>query len=83
MNVIFLDIDGVLNSNLWNEKHKKEIREGTLIDRDLAALLGILVRATNAKVILSSGWRFWFSKKMTPISIEAERLVEIFLQKIL
>ena len=63
---------------MWNEKHKKEIREGTLIDRDLTALLGILVRVTNAKVILSSGWRFWFSKKMTPISIEAERLIEIF-----
>lgn len=32
MNVIFLDIDGVLNSNLWNENHQKEIKEWMLID---------------------------------------------------
>lgn len=33
MDVIFLDIDGVLNSNLWNASHQKEIEEGTLIDK--------------------------------------------------
>lgn len=25
--VIFLDIDGVLNSNFWNDSHQKEISE--------------------------------------------------------
>lgn len=76
MNVIFLDIDGVLNSNLWNENHQKEIKEGTLIDRNLVSLLGMLVRTTNAKIVLSSGWRFWFDEKKVPIRTEAERLVE-------
>lgn len=76
MNVIFLDIDGVLNSNLWNENHQKEIKEGTLIDRNLVSLLGMLVRTTNAKIVLSSGWRFWFDEKKVPIRTETERLVE-------
>lgn len=78
MDVIFLDIDGVLNSNSWNESHQKEIKEGTLIDRNLVALLGILVETTNAKIVLISGWRFWFNKNRKPLRTETERLVEIF-----
>ena len=78
MDVIFLDIDGVLNSNLWNESHQKEIEEGTLIDKNLVSLLGLLVKTTNAKIVLSSGWRFWFNEKMRPLRTEAERLVAFF-----
>lgn len=26
--VIFLDIDGVLNSNFWNDRHHREISDG-------------------------------------------------------
>lgn len=78
MDVIFLDIDGVLNSNLWNKSHQKEIKERTLIDRNLISLLSILVKTTNTKIILSSGWRFWFNEKMRPLCTEAERLVEFF-----
>ena len=29
-----LDIDGVLNSNFWNESHQTEISNGTLIDEE-------------------------------------------------
>ncbi len=25
--VLFLDIDGVLNSNFWNDSHQKEVRK--------------------------------------------------------
>lgn len=32
MNVIFLDIDGVLNSKSWNENHKEEIKREVFID---------------------------------------------------
>lgn len=31
-NIIFLDIDGVLNSNFWNQSHQREISDGTLVD---------------------------------------------------
>ena len=59
-NVIFLDIDGVFNSNFWNDSHQKEISDGTLIDIEKIRLLSKLVKNTNAKIILHSGWRFWF-----------------------
>lgn len=40
MKVIFLDIDGVLNSNFWNDTHQREISDGTLIDEEKVMLLG-------------------------------------------
>ncbi len=35
MKIIFLDIDGVLNSNFWNDAHQRELSDGTLIDMDM------------------------------------------------
>ncbi|MDE7275615.1 MAG: hypothetical protein K2N98_01975 [Lachnospiraceae bacterium] len=72
--VIFLDIDGVLNSNFWDADHQKEIRDGVLIDIDKIQLLGRLVRNTNAKIILHSGWRFWFDSDLKPLRKEADYL---------
>ena len=77
-NVVFLDIDGVLNSNFWCENNQIEISNGTLIDKDKVKLLSSLIKTTNAKIILHSGWRFWFDSNFKPLRIEAEKLVEIF-----
>lgn len=74
-NVIFLDIDGVLNSNFWNETHTKEISDGSLIDAEKIGLLAELIRRTNAEIILHSGWRFWFDSKGNSLRKEAEKLV--------
>ena len=30
--VLFLDIDGVINSNFWNVRHQQEISDATLLD---------------------------------------------------
>lgn len=76
--VIFLDIDGVLNSNFWNSSHQKEISDGTLIDAEKVKLLGALVEKTNAKIILHSGWKYWFDKKLQPLRPEAENLSVMF-----
>lgn len=38
-NIIFLDIDGVLNSEFWNNTHEMEISNGTLIDDEKVRLL--------------------------------------------
>lgn len=65
--VIFLDIDGVLNSKSWNETHQKEISDGSWIDEEKIALLAQLIRNTNAKIVLHSGWRFWFDNNEMPI----------------
>lgn len=77
-NVVFLDIDGVLNSNFWCENNQREISNGTLIDKDKVKLLSSLIKATNAKIILHSAWRFWFDSHLKPLLNEAEKLVEIF-----
>ena len=77
MLVIFLDIDGVLNSEEYarklEEKHRalghtepaSPKRETTCdcfklyhqIDRDAVKRLNVIVRATGAKIVVSSSWR--------------------------
>lgn len=75
--VVFLDIDGVLNSNFWNETHTKELSAGSLIDDEKIGLLAELIRRTDAQIILHSGWRFWFDSAGQPLRAEAEKLVEL------
>lgn len=75
--VLFLDIDGVLNSNFWNDTHQREISDGTLIDAEKIKLLAQLVKSTQAKIILHSGWRVWFDEQLKPICKESQRLVEM------
>ena len=79
--VIFLDIDGVLNSNFWNENHQTEISDGTLIDIEKIRLLSTLVKNTNANIILHSGWKFWFDSALHPLRKEAEHLKKLFGQE--
>lgn len=80
-NVIFLDIDGVLNSNFWNDSHQKEISDGTLIDTEKIQLLAKLVKNTNAKIILHSGWKFWFDSNLEPTRNESENLSKLLQQE--
>lgn len=59
MKIIFLDIDGVLNSaeyrNRMGRKYYSEI-----IDRNKMPLLKEIVEETGAKIVLSTSWRkFW------------------------
>lgn len=77
MNTIFLDIDGVLNSNFWNDEHQKEISDGTLIDIKKIELLCSLVNEFSAKIILHSGWKYWFDEQLNPLRLEAKKLVEM------
>lgn len=79
--VIFLDIDGVLNSNFWNADHQMEISDGTLIDIEKIQLLGKLVRNTKAKIILHSGWKFWFDANLKPLRKESEHLQRLLQQE--
>lgn len=80
-NVIFLDIDGVLNSNFWNDSHQKEISDGKLIDIEKIRLLAKLVKNTNAKIILHSGWKFWFDSNLQPTRKESENLSRLLQQE--
>lgn len=75
--VLFLDIDGVLNSHFWNNSHQKEIIEGTLIDEEKMKILAPLIKKTDAGLILHSGWRFWFNEERKPLRKEAGKLVDL------
>jgi hypothetical protein len=75
--IVFLDIDGVLNSSFWNDIHQKEISDGSLIDEEKIKLLARLVYNTNSKIILHSGWRIWFDSEIKPVSKEAQKLVDL------
>lgn len=79
--VIFLDIDGVLNSNFWNDTHQLEISDGTLIDREKVKLLGELVRRTGAEIVLHSGWKYWFDDGLNPLRPESEKLQTLLLEE--
>lgn len=60
MKVIFLDIDGVLNSNEYFEEIKNLEKKGIekQIDIKKIKLLKKAVDETGAKVVLSSSWRY-------------------------
>lgn len=55
MKVIFLDIDGVLNSTRSDEVFKSPL----ILDPVCCELLVELVQATKAKIVISSDWRLY------------------------
>jgi len=60
MKVIFLDIDGVLNSRAYDRKRNRD--EQTDIDETRLPLVKEIVTATGAKIVLSSTWREHWAK---------------------
>jgi hypothetical protein len=81
MKVIFLDVDGVLNSKSWNDSHQNEIQDGILIDNTKVELLSKLIESTKAIVVMHSGWRFWFDSKFQPIRKESEILFDMLIKE--
>lgn len=63
--ILFLDFDGVLNSDEWVARRRAEGGPCTVlsnaIDADAVARLQEIVEATQAKVVISSSWRELFS----------------------
>jgi len=60
LNVIFLDIDGVLNHHLYYENnHKKSdlSKEENHLDPSKIELINKLCKQANCKVVISSTWR--------------------------
>lgn len=57
MRVLFLDIDGVLNS----EKYARSLAKGGMlgIDPEAVRILDEILEATGAKIVLSSTWRLY------------------------
>lgn len=53
MKILFLDIDGVVNSVTTAQRHRGMIG----IDPYMALLVGRIIEATDASIVLSSSWR--------------------------
>lgn len=73
MNIIFLDVDGVLNSEaklirIYNETHDMSLFNPIPFDEICLENLNTLVRETNSKLVVTSDWR------KDPIS--TERLIK-------
>lgn len=60
MKVLFLDIDGVLNSRAYDRK--RDWNEQTDIDETRLPLIKEIVDSTGAKIVLSSTWRQHWDK---------------------
>ncbi len=78
--VIFLDVDGVLNSTKWNEIHAEEVEKGLLVDMEKVRLLVYLTTRTKSEIVLHSGWKYLFDDKRKPIKPESVHLNDTFLR---
>lgn len=72
MKVIFLDVDGVLNSEKFLEHNKNQA-----IDRNSIGILKNIIDKTGAVIVMSSGWRLWFDDNMLPQDGYSQCLYEI------
>jgi hypothetical protein len=61
MKIIFLDIDGVLNSEVFLRENPNEA-----IDRNNVSILKKIIDKTGAVIVMSSAWRLWFDDNMMP-----------------
>ncbi len=75
MKIIFLDIDGVLNSAKYDRSRGAD--DGN-IDKSRLSLLKELTDASGAKIILSSSWRMHWSKENSECGIVGRELNKIF-----
>lgn len=78
MKIIFLDIDGVLNHQLWfaarkNEKVETDLDyDRSMIDPQKVELLNDLIDETKAKVVISSSWRKTHTKEQLQSLLESK-----------
>ncbi len=72
MKVIFLDIDGVLNTEESWDNNENEI-----IDRNNVKIFKSVIDQTGAVVVMSSGWRLWFDENMMPEDGYSQYLYDI------
>lgn len=76
MKVIFLDIDGVLNSREYDRKRDKS--KLTNVDETRLPLVKQIVDETGAKIVLSSTWRQHWEKNPADCEEDGVYLNEIF-----
>lgn len=75
MKIIFLDIDGVLNSNRYDRERTET--QGN-IDKTRLPLLKRIVDATSAKIVLISSWRSHWDKNSEKCDGVGKQLNAVF-----
>lgn len=65
--VLFLDIDGVLNSEAWFSGPDNTPGQLGKLDPEACALLEQVIQRTGCKLVLSSSWRY----SISPLAIES------------
>ena len=76
MKILFLDIDGVLNSRAYDRK--RNLDEQTNIDETRLPLLKEIIDATDAKIVLSSTWRQHWDKDPNRCDVDGRYINRIF-----
>lgn len=78
MKIIFLDIDGVLNSGTYFANCAYEgMHLYRYFDKEKMELLVKIIEETQAKVVLSSSWRSDLDENLYPIREDGERLLAV------
>jgi hypothetical protein len=79
MNIIFLDIDGVLNTSHFAMKDYKNKYGGYLIiDPEKLKILKTICELTNSSVVLSTGWKAILDEDLKPLDVNGKFLLEMF-----
>lgn len=87
MKVIFLDIEGVLNTKETYERSYKIHGYTTMIDLEIDKFrleyLKRIIEETNAKIVLSSSFRYFFIKEneqIVPTNFKGKKLYDTFIK---
>ena len=77
MKVIFLDIDGVLNTKKYREDSTVDYFKKPISETHMP-FLEYIVKSTNAKIVLSSTWRIYWDNKKFQTDYFGEYINELF-----
>lgn len=87
MKVIFLDIEGVLNTKETYERARRILGYTTMIDLEIDKFrldyLKRIIEETDAKIVLSSSFRYFFTKenaKIWPTNFKGKKLYDTFMK---
>lgn len=75
MKILFLDIDGVLNSERYVKSHQKA---GVVIDETKMTLLKAIIEKTGALIVLTSSWREHWNRESELCDSSGIEINEIF-----
>lgn len=76
MKIIFLDVDGVLNSVQYYTDHEDDMEENP-IDPECVRRVHEIVAATDARIVLTSSWRTEWSREAGQMGELCRKMVDL------